>query len=261
MYPPLSICAKPHIAVVDVNVDRKGTRAAAEAYLQGQIAQALAGHDVSVSAPDGVRVASDLCQIATMQGEYRLSPSARKWGHDWYGRHWTDARPLYMASDRYGGYHSRKQTHIHKLAIVLAAARNDSLIIEREYLEEADLILSSAEKHMIKVFDSIGMVDEARHAAELVSYVKAHSFLTSDHLYKLVQNIMTQKDFDETIRAAVRGGHLDVEVRQLNGATVRGVVPGKKLNTPASPSSQTAASPPSASASPSPAASPPNPKP
>jgi len=34
VYPPLSIRAEPHIAVVDANVDRKGTRAAAEAYLQ-----------------------------------------------------------------------------------------------------------------------------------------------------------------------------------------------------------------------------------
>jgi sulfate/thiosulfate transport system substrate-binding protein len=34
VYPPLSIRAEPHVAVVDANVDRKGTRAAAEAYLQ-----------------------------------------------------------------------------------------------------------------------------------------------------------------------------------------------------------------------------------
>src|SRR5215470_9159238 len=34
VYPPLSIRAEPHVAVVDANVDHKGTRAAAEAYLQ-----------------------------------------------------------------------------------------------------------------------------------------------------------------------------------------------------------------------------------
>ena len=34
VYPPLSIKAEPHVTVVDANVDRKGTRAAAEAYLQ-----------------------------------------------------------------------------------------------------------------------------------------------------------------------------------------------------------------------------------
>jgi sulfate transport system substrate-binding protein len=33
VYPPLSIRAEPHVAVVDANVDRRGTRAAAAAYL------------------------------------------------------------------------------------------------------------------------------------------------------------------------------------------------------------------------------------
>ena len=34
VYPPISIRAEPHVAVVDDNVDRKGTREAAEAYLK-----------------------------------------------------------------------------------------------------------------------------------------------------------------------------------------------------------------------------------
>ncbi len=34
VYPATSISAEPHIAIVDANVDRKGTRAAAEAYLK-----------------------------------------------------------------------------------------------------------------------------------------------------------------------------------------------------------------------------------
>jgi sulfate/thiosulfate transport system substrate-binding protein len=34
VYPEISIQAEPHVAIVDANVDRKGTRAAAEAYLK-----------------------------------------------------------------------------------------------------------------------------------------------------------------------------------------------------------------------------------
>jgi len=33
-YPPVSVLAEPHVALVDATVDRKGTRAAAEAYLK-----------------------------------------------------------------------------------------------------------------------------------------------------------------------------------------------------------------------------------
>jgi hypothetical protein len=170
-----------------------------------------------------VKLKSDLLEISKLQGEYRLSSDARAWGHDWYKKHWTGDRPLYMASDRYGGYHSRKQTHIHKLAIVLSAARDDSRTIQKEHLVEAEQILNSSEKHMLRVFESIGMVDEARHVAELAAYVRAHEFLTSDQLYGLVRNIMSVKDFEESIKAAVRGGLLNVETR--NG--VKGVVPNK----------------------------------
>ena len=34
VYPPISIRAEPHVAIVDANVDRRGTRKAAEAYLK-----------------------------------------------------------------------------------------------------------------------------------------------------------------------------------------------------------------------------------
>jgi sulfate transport system substrate-binding protein len=48
VYPPLSIRAEPQVAVVDVNVDRKGTRAVAEAYLQflytEEAQEIIAGH-------------------------------------------------------------------------------------------------------------------------------------------------------------------------------------------------------------------------
>jgi sulfate transport system substrate-binding protein len=34
VYPPLSVLAEPHVALIDANADRKGTRAQAEAYLR-----------------------------------------------------------------------------------------------------------------------------------------------------------------------------------------------------------------------------------
>jgi sulfate transport system substrate-binding protein len=40
VYPPFSILAEPSVAVVDANVDRRGTRALAEAYLRGLYAPA-----------------------------------------------------------------------------------------------------------------------------------------------------------------------------------------------------------------------------
>lgn len=159
------------------------------------------------------KLVEDLKKIAMMQGPMLLTPKARDWGHDWYTRHWTGPRPTHMASDRYGGYLSRKQTHIHKLALVLSAARSNDRRITEVDLHEASLLLESVEPHMIKVFESIGVVDEARRIGEIEKFVSAHGWLSSDQIWRFVMNIMSQKDFEESLKSAVRGGLLKVELR------------------------------------------------
>ena len=118
--------------------------------------------------------------------------------------------PSHMASDRYAGYLARKQTHIHKLAIVLSASRSSRLVIEKEVLIEAEAILSIAESHMLKVFESIGVVMEAKHTNELVAYLRAHKWMTADELWKCVMNLMTLKEYEESLRAAVKGGLFEI---------------------------------------------------
>lgn len=155
----------------------------------------------------------DLTDISFMSGPYSLSSSARSWGHAWYINHWGSARPSHLASDRYGGYLARKQTHIHKLAIILAAARSSKLVIEEDHLVEADKILTLAEPHMIKVFESIGVVDEAKHVNEIMPFLRAHGWLPIDELWTKVMNLMNQRDFKEAVSAAHRGGLIKVETR------------------------------------------------
>lgn len=151
----------------------------------------------------------DLKQIGEMCGPMKLTSEARAWGHAWYENHWYGIRPIEMASDRYEGYLARKQAHIHKLAIVLAAARSNHLVIEEEHLVEAETILKYTEPKMIHAFESIGLVDEARKVQEIVSFVRAHKELTSEQLWSMCQNTMEMKDFKTALIAAVEGGHLE----------------------------------------------------
>lgn len=156
------------------------------------------------------KLIEDLTEISALQGEYKMTPEARDYGHDWYQNHWTVERPVHMASDRYEGYIARKQTHMMKLSIILAAARTNDLIITKEHLVEADQLLTSTEPHMMKVFESVGMVDEAKHVAELIAYVRSHKILTTDELWSLVGSIMSYREFSEAVQAAVKGGALSV---------------------------------------------------
>lgn len=147
----------------------------------------------------------DLRRISLISGPYKLSPDARRWGTDWYERLWS-SRPTDMANDRYSGYISRKQTHIHKVAIVLAAAQRDKLIIEQSDLEEADALLTSIEPHMIKVFESVGVVDESKNVANILAHVKAYSWIEGQTLFNLLRTNMTEKDFKNALRIAVEQG-------------------------------------------------------
>lgn len=178
------------------------------------------------------KLIEDLIEISTLQGEYHLTSEARQWGAAWYEKHWQTDRPVHMASDRYEGYLARKQTHMMKLAIILAAAQSNTLEITRENLEHAEQILTASEPHMMKVFESIGMVDEARHVAEICAYVRNHKILTSDELWSLVGSVMSQKEFNEAVHAAIRGGALKVihhpTLRLPDGSPRKALVPNTK---------------------------------
>lgn len=158
------------------------------------------------------KMIEDLQQIALMSGPMKIDEDARKWGRDWYAKLWG-TRPSNMADDRYAGYLSRKQTHIHKLAIVLAAAQRDEPLILRDDLIEADALLTSIEPHMIKVFESVGVVDESKHVAQLLAYVRAYKWVGGNDLFNLLRNNITEKDFKNALRIAVEGGLLRVETR------------------------------------------------
>lgn len=154
----------------------------------------------------------DLQRIALLSGNYVLSPAARAWGTLWYERLWN-SRPTDMANDRYSGYISRKQTHMHKLAIVLAAAQRDQLLIEKEDLEEADKLLTSIEPHMIKVFESVGVVDESRHIANIIAHVRAYQWIEPTPLFNMLRNNISEKDFKNAIRISVEQGLLSVTIQ------------------------------------------------
>ena len=154
----------------------------------------------------------DLQRIALLSGNYALSPAARKWGTRWYEALWS-RRPTDMANDRYSGYISRKQTHIHKVAMVLAAAQRESLVVEEQDLIDADALLASIEPDMIKVFESVGVVDEAKNIANIVAHVKAYSWIDPQQLFNLLRNNISDRDYKNAIKIALEQGLLSVEVR------------------------------------------------
>ena len=61
---------------------------------------------------------------------------------------------------------------------------------------------------MQKVFENIGIAEEAKRIREMTSYVRSYKFLTTPQLWKLCMSIMSFKDFEMALRAAIEGGVL-----------------------------------------------------
>ena len=68
---------------------------------------------------------------------------------------------------------------------------------------------------MIKVFGSVGVVDESKHGANILAHVRAYQWLEVTPLFNLLRNNTTEKDFKNALRIAVEQGLIAVEQRGM----------------------------------------------
>lgn len=167
----------------------------------------------------------DLAHISTLAGEYKLSHSAVTWGEAWYKKHYT-VKPANLDDDRFGGYLARKQTHIHKLAMALAASSSDKLIITDEHLVVADQMVTDLEPDMQFVFSKIGKSDVALYAERLVWFVHSKGPVPFHEAYRYVhQYFPSMRDYEDMLAGCIRAGYIKLE--QKGGAPY--LLPGMPL--------------------------------
>lgn len=155
-----------------------------------------------------VKLIEDLRQISLLRGAYSISKDAEAWGEAWYKNHYEN-RPQHLNNERFGGYIARKQTHIHKLAMVLAAAKRDQLLITLEDLQEANAIVTGLEADMPKVFERIGTTQQAKGQAELVSVVRSHGRIETNEAYKQLFRLLSYEDFNAAKTGAIMAGYIE----------------------------------------------------
>lgn len=156
-----------------------------------------------------MRLIQDLEKISTLVGDYSLHPDSVEWGERWYRQHYESV-PKHLNNERFGGYIARKQTHMHKLAMILSAAKRGDLVIRVEDLEEARLELEAIEANMPKVFDHIGRSEESKKAGEVLSIVKALSGYPFaeifPHAFRVVPD---QTEFTKIVQSLIAARQLE----------------------------------------------------
>lgn len=158
----------------------------------------------------------DLTHISTLVGEYTLSPGAVEWGEKWYKKHYSE-RPANLDDDRFGGYIARKQTHVHKLAMVIAASSSDSMCITEEHLDIAHTMVTDLEPDMRFVFSRVGRSDVSLYTERLVGFVhsKGQGGVPYAEAYRYVHSYFPSlRDFEDVLAGCLRSGYIIMDGAQ-----------------------------------------------
>lgn len=161
-------------------------------------------------------------------GEYCLDLKAKFWGEKWYENLWKTASTKYD-NDQMAGYVARKQTHMHKLAIILAASQRDELIILEEDLQLADRMLEDIEKDMTKVFSRIGRTEDSLQAERFITFVQKKGSVPYEEAYRMIHTYFPDfKDFEGILAGAIRSGQVQLDSKP-DGFWIKAIIPKPPL--------------------------------
>ena len=148
----------------------------------------------------------DLELISQIRGEMTMTPEAIAWGEEWYQRHYELREDITLDQNVWGGYMARKQTHIHKLAIVLSAGTSSDRVITREHLMMADQAVTDLEPNMGKVFALIGKSGDAKNLDRVLGVLQRTRAIDKEVLLKELVAFMGLDAANNAINAGVAAG-------------------------------------------------------
>jgi hypothetical protein len=179
-------------------------------FIYAEKKEKLLAYPVRHMAPDmearQAALIEDLTAISKLTGPFHMTPEAVAWGTEWYKHHYENP-PELLRDDRFGGYLARKQTHIHKLAMVLSAARSGDMQITVDDLFLATEALNLLEEDMPKVFAKIGKSEESIQTDRFVNFVLRQKEVPYMNAYSYVHSAFpTLRDFEGIVQGAIKAG-------------------------------------------------------
>ena len=174
-----------------------------------------------------VSLIEDLEQISMLTGEFKITPEARAWGIAWYKSFWEGAS-LRMDDQMMEGYAARKQTHMHKIAMILSASRSADLTIQMEDLQLANTMLEDLENDMPRVFSRIGRSDDSLQAERFIDFVTRKGSVPYHDAYKMIHLYFPDfRDFEGILQGCLNSGQLRM-VSTAQGIMLQPTVPAPR---------------------------------
>jgi len=178
------------------------------------------------------KLIADLEHISlNLAGPYKIEQEVRDWYAPIYQKYWETAKDR-MDDTVLEGYAARKQTHLFKTAMLLAASARDELVITLEDAMMANLMLEGVEESMDKVFSRIGRTEESLHAEKFISLISRRGGMAYDEAYRTVYTHFPDfRNFEGVVSGAVRSGQIILEQRS-EGFWLRVAPQGMKKEAP-----------------------------
>jgi hypothetical protein len=158
------------------------------------------------------RLTRDLERISQLIGGFTLSPEAKTWGKTWY-EHFHEVEAPKIDKTLLGGYIARKQTLVHKVAMVLSASQGSSLIITRPLLERAAKLISELEATMPMVYSKIGMSEDSNASVEVIAFLERNGGSAPfSVLFRYMHKRFSRVDeFSDILLGMVHAGYISVD--------------------------------------------------
>jgi hypothetical protein len=147
------------------------------------------------------KLVEDLHRISAMAGSYTIHPGAREIVRAWYIEHYKNP-PKGLNREQFGGYLARKQTHIMKLSMVLAAAQRNELVIMPDDISTAMQLVNGLEENMPRIYERMGAEQQTRGQMELVALVRQEGKISETDLFKRLFRILSHEDFVKAAQSA-----------------------------------------------------------
>lgn len=160
---------------------------------------------------EAIPLVEDLRAISKLVGEFDLSLEAEHFGEEWYISHNHRAKEIQVSDIT--GYMTRKQAHLHKVAMVVSAAKSDRMVITREDLEESMQLLEMTEGMMPQVFADIHANVEMTKAQRILDFLNSipKKRCPRHALYRHFLKEMSTLEFAGFIDALQVSGEIEIQ--------------------------------------------------
>jgi hypothetical protein len=151
------------------------------------------------------KLIEDLVIISELRGEFDMTEEAFEFGETLYRVMWKDNNFGGLDPEKFGGYWSRRQSHIHKLAMILNAATSNDMLITKDQLACALGMIQGIEPAMQQVFSLIGRSDDAKSYDYVYRLIKNLGEASNNDIFLAAAGKMPKSvDFDACIEALIR---------------------------------------------------------